>query len=146
MLPLAFLLSSPLARPIKAGGTPALSADLFPSVHNNLYSPLLYSPMSVRELEVLMALCKAAPLVQATKDAEALLRQLGPYLSEAHRQVFAATPLHQQMPPWELLAFDLTTAVLALGLQMSHHVVCGSSARCVGMLLAFKKVGVSRPS
>ncbi|KAK4992271.1 hypothetical protein LTR50_001251 [Elasticomyces elasticus] len=30
-------------------------------------------------------------------------------------------------------------AVLALGLQMSSYTICGSSARCVAMLLAFKK-------
>ncbi|CAK4015158.1 Phosphatidylinositol 4-kinase stt4 [Lecanosticta acicola] len=74
-------------------------------------------PMSVKELEVLLALCKAAPLVQTTKDAEALLRQLGPYVREAHRQAFEPTPLYQQMPPCETLAFDLTTAVLALGIN-----------------------------
>ena len=35
---------------------------------------------------------------------------------------------------------EVHPAVLALGLQMSNYVVCGSNARCVGMLLAFKKV------
>lgn len=74
-------------------------------------------PMSIKELEVLLALCKAAPLVQTTRDAESLLRQLGPYVREAHRQAFEATPLYQQMPPWEMLAFDLTTAILALGVN-----------------------------
>ncbi|KAL1302349.1 hypothetical protein AAFC00_002756 [Neodothiora populina] len=34
---------------------------------------------------------------------------------------------------------EVHPAVLALGLQMSSYVVCGSNARCVGMLLAFKK-------
>ncbi|KXT09093.1 hypothetical protein AC579_5298 [Pseudocercospora musae] len=71
-------------------------------------------PMSARELEVLVALCKAAPLVHTTKDSEALLRQLAPYLPEAHRQAFRATPLHQNLPPWESLSYDLTTAVLAI--------------------------------
>ena len=74
-------------------------------------------PMSVKELEVLVALCKAAPLVQTTKDAEALLRQLSPYVAEAHKQAFGATPLHQHLPPWETLSYDVTTAVLALGLN-----------------------------
>ncbi|KAF2169090.1 hypothetical protein M409DRAFT_21101 [Zasmidium cellare ATCC 36951] len=74
-------------------------------------------PMSVRELEVLIALCKAAPLVQTTKDAESLLHQLASYVAEAHRQAFAPSPLHQHLPPWETLAYDLTTAVLALGLN-----------------------------
>ncbi|GIZ49253.1 hypothetical protein CKM354_001228500 [Cercospora kikuchii] len=74
-------------------------------------------PIRVKELEVLVALCKAAPLVQTTKDAEALLRQLSPYVAEAHRQVFGPTSLHQRLPPWETLSYDLTTAVLALGLN-----------------------------
>ena len=36
---------------------------------------------------------------------------------------------------------DVHPAVLALGLQMRNYVICGSSARCVAMLLAFKRVG-----
>lgn len=74
-------------------------------------------PMSVRELEVLTALCRAAPLVQTSKDAASLLRQLVPYVPEAHEQAFAVTLLHQDLPPWETLAYDLTTAVLALGVN-----------------------------
>jgi translation initiation factor eIF-2B subunit delta len=46
---------------------------------------------------------------------------------------------------------EVHPAVLALGLQMSSFTVCGSNARCVAMLLAFKKVNPmfvepSRPS
>lgn len=37
-------------------------------------------------------------------------------------------------------AKDVHPAVLALGLQMSSYVICGSNARCVAMLLAFKQV------
>lgn len=74
-------------------------------------------PMSVRELEVLVALCKSAPLVQTTKDAVRLLNQLAPYVSEAHRQALKPSPLHQRLPPWEALAYDVTSAVLALGLN-----------------------------
>ena len=36
---------------------------------------------------------------------------------------------------------DVNHSVLALGLQMRNYIVCGSSARCVAMLLAFKRVG-----
>ena len=36
---------------------------------------------------------------------------------------------------------DIHPAVLTLGLQMSSYVICGSNARCVAMLLAFKEVG-----
>lgn len=35
---------------------------------------------------------------------------------------------------------DVHPAVLALGLQMSSYEICGSNARCVAMLLAFKSV------
>lgn len=38
---------------------------------------------------------------------------------------------------------DVHPAVLALGLQMRNYVICGSSARCVATMLAFKRV--SRP-
>ncbi|KAK0334837.1 Phosphatidylinositol 4-kinase stt4 [Friedmanniomyces endolithicus] len=75
-------------------------------------------PMSARELDVLIALCRAAPLVSATKDAASLLAQLSPYVPEAHRQTLKSSSLHQQLPPWETLAYDVTAAVLALGL---HH-------------------------
>lgn len=37
---------------------------------------------------------------------------------------------------------DVNPSVLALGLQMRNYIVCGSSARCTAMLLAFKRVGV----
>ncbi len=35
---------------------------------------------------------------------------------------------------------DVHPAVLALGLQMSSYVVCGSNARCIATLLVFKRV------
>ena len=35
---------------------------------------------------------------------------------------------------------DIHPAVLALGLQMSSYVICGSNARCVATLLVFKRV------
>ena len=35
---------------------------------------------------------------------------------------------------------DVHPTVLALGLQMSNYVICGSSARCVATLLVFKRV------
>lgn len=74
-------------------------------------------PMSIRELEVLLALCKAAPLIHSTKDAENLLTQLAPYMPEAHRQSIKATSLMLHLPPWETLAFELTSAVLALAIN-----------------------------
>ena len=38
---------------------------------------------------------------------------------------------------------DVHPAVLALGLQMRNYIICGSSARCVAMLLSFKRVGMT---
>ena len=35
---------------------------------------------------------------------------------------------------------DVHPAILSLGLQMSNYILCGSSVRCVAMLLAFKRV------
>lgn len=43
-------------------------------------------------------------------------------------------------------AKDVHPAVLALGLQMSNYVVCGSSARCVATLLVFKRVSTDNSS
>jgi translation initiation factor eIF-2B subunit delta len=37
---------------------------------------------------------------------------------------------------------DVHPAILALGLQMSNYVICGSNARCVATLLAFKRVSL----
>lgn len=37
-------------------------------------------------------------------------------------------------------AKDVHPAVLALGLQMSNYVICGSNARCVATMLVFKRV------
>lgn len=72
-------------------------------------------PMGARELEVLTSLCKAAPCLHTTKEAAALLRQLAPYTSEVHRQSLTHPSVHQLLPPWESLAYDLTSAVLAIG-------------------------------
>ena len=41
---------------------------------------------------------------------------------------------------------DVHPAVLALGLQMSNYVICGSNARCVATLLVFKRVITSLQS
>ena len=41
---------------------------------------------------------------------------------------------------------DVHPAVLALGLQMSNYVICGSNARCVATLLASKRVISCSPS
>lgn len=37
---------------------------------------------------------------------------------------------------------DVHPAVLALGLQIKEHVICGGNARCAAMLLVFKRVSI----
>nr|POE63302.1 phosphatidylinositol 4-kinase stt4 [Quercus suber] len=86
-------------------------------------------PMTIRELEVLTALAHAAPLVQATGDATSLLQQLIPYVPEAHRQVLGPSLVHQHLPPWESLSYDLTSAVLALA--RNHPSLRGKALACV---------------
>ena len=83
--------------------------------------------MGVRELEVLLALCRAAPSVSSLQHAERLLHQLGPYLVEAHLQSFRASPFLRnfQPSPWELLVHDLTYAILSLS---SNHETLRTSA------------------
>ncbi|KAH0559535.1 hypothetical protein GP486_003947 [Trichoglossum hirsutum] len=80
-------------------------------------APASQVPMSLREFEVLLALCKAAPLLKSTESAERLLRQLGPYLPESHNQVISPSPFLRDIEPspWEALSYSLTSAVLAIG-------------------------------
>ncbi|KAL7274544.1 Phosphatidylinositol 4-kinase stt4 [Rhizina undulata] len=75
--------------------------------------------MSLRELEVLLALCKAAPSIQTLDSAEKLLDQLSPYLIESYCQKITNSPFFRDIEPspWEFLTQSLTSAVLALGLN-----------------------------
>lgn len=79
--------------------------------------------MRLPELEVLLALCKAAPLIQSVDTAEQLLNQLSPYLLESHTQVIYHAPgLRGITPsPWEVLTNSLTSAILSIGLK--HEVL-----------------------
>lgn len=107
----------------------ALSAQEEGEGVDKLCTRLTDVPLGDRELEVLVALSRAAPLVQTTKDATSLLHQLAPYVTEAHRQTLKPSPLHQQLPPWETLAYDLTAGVLALGLN--HPSLRAEALACV---------------
>lgn len=73
--------------------------------------------MSIRELDILLALCSAATKLEGLGHAERALRQLGPYLSEAHIQLFISSPLLQDIEPspWAALTKDLTRALLSIG-------------------------------
>lgn len=77
---------------------------------------------SFRELEVLLALSKAAPALQSLESAEKLLRQLTPYMSESFAQQFAPSPhLRNLSPsPWEHLTASLTHALVSLGTKFKE--------------------------
>ncbi|KIH86276.1 phosphatidylinositol 4-kinase [Sporothrix brasiliensis 5110] len=77
-------------------------------------------PMTIREFEVLLALCKAAPLVRSGQSAQRLTRQLLPYILDSHVQTFVPSPFFRRVEPspTESLSFHVTAALLSLGI---HH-------------------------
>ncbi|SPO04224.1 related to phosphatidylinositol-4-kinase [Cephalotrichum gorgonifer] len=74
-------------------------------------------PMSIREYEVLIALCKAAPSIRNSQNAQRLVHQLSPYILDAHAQSFVPSPYFRSIEPspTEALAFHTTAALLVLG-------------------------------
>ena len=84
--------------------------------------PLSQSPIPLSELDVLFALCKAAPLLEDLDNADRLLRQLSPYLLEAHAQAIAPSPFLRliEPSPREALSCNLTSALLAIGIRHPH--------------------------
>ncbi|KAG9244575.1 phosphatidylinositol 4-kinase-like protein [Calycina marina] len=85
---------------------------------------LTAAPMNIKEFEVLLALCKAAPLLESHESAERLAEQLSLYLLDAHMQTFLPSPFLRDIEPSpaEALSYGLTTALLALGLNHEIHV------------------------
>ncbi|KAK0656028.1 hypothetical protein B0T16DRAFT_451649 [Cercophora newfieldiana] len=77
-------------------------------------------PMTIREYEVLLALCKAAPVLRSSQSAQKLARHLVPYLQDAHIQAFAPSPFFRKVEPspTESLSYHVTAALLSLGV---HH-------------------------
>ncbi|KAI1143343.1 hypothetical protein F5Y05DRAFT_368313 [Hypoxylon sp. FL0543] len=80
-------------------------------------SSLARIPMTIREFEVLISLCRAAPMVQSSQSAQKLVNQLIPYILEAHAQTFLPSPAFSQIEPSpvEALTFNVTAALLSLG-------------------------------
>ncbi|KAI1382356.1 hypothetical protein F4677DRAFT_401744 [Hypoxylon crocopeplum] len=80
-------------------------------------SSLARVPMTIREYEVLIALCKAAPMVQSSQSAQKLVNQLIPYVLEAHAQTFLPSPAFSKIEPSpiEALTSNVTAALLSLG-------------------------------
>ncbi|KAI0135195.1 hypothetical protein F4814DRAFT_400132 [Daldinia grandis] len=80
-------------------------------------SSLARVPMTIREFEVLVSLCKAAPMVQSSQSAQKLASQLIPYVLEAHAQTFLPSPAFSKIEPSpiEALTSHVTAALLSLG-------------------------------
>lgn len=85
---------------------------------------------SIREFEVLLALCKAAPVLQTPESALKLVKQLSPYMLEAHSQLFVPSPFFRDIEPSpiEALSYNLTAALLSLGVNHDelHGAIVGN--------------------
>lgn len=77
---------------------------------------------SFRELEVLLALCKAAPALHNVEKAQKLVHQLSPYMVESFSQQFAPSPFLKDVSPspWEHLTASLTLALISIGLKFTE--------------------------
>ena len=75
--------------------------------------------MKLQELEAILALCNSAPYIKSFDVAEKLLARLSPYLTASYAQTFAPSPNLRiiEPAPYEVLTYNLTSAVLSLGLQ-----------------------------
>jgi len=69
--------------------------------------------------------------VQATKEKKTAAKEVG---------LFGHLYTQPKRMTLEGVSKEVHPAVLALGFQMSNYEICGSNARCVAMLLAFKRV------
>lgn len=80
-------------------------------------APTSRVPMSLRELDLLLALCSTATKVKRSEDASRLASQLGGYLPEVHTQLFTQSPFLSAIrpTPWTTLTHQLTVALLDLG-------------------------------
>lgn len=64
-------------------------------------------------------MCKTAPKIKSSQSAQRLSYQLFPYILEAHIQAFVPSPFFRKIDPspTEALAFHVTGALLALGIN-----------------------------
>ena len=90
-----------------------------PAESRNFAQSLSRYPIALSEIDVLFALCKAAPLLDHVDNADRLLKQLSPYLLEAHAQLIAPSPFLRliEPSPWEALSYNLTSALLTIGIR-----------------------------
>ncbi|RPB23833.1 hypothetical protein L211DRAFT_808851 [Terfezia boudieri ATCC MYA-4762] len=153
LLRIASLSASPAAKVDRGNANLDRLASECPSQSENLtqssgpvkgYSWTAQIPMSVRELQVLLALCRAAPLVENMESAEKLLSQLCPYLIESHCQRITPSPFLSsiQPSPWECLTSSLSEAILCLGLRFPrlHEDTRMAMDRYIDNVLSFSAV------
>lgn len=90
---------------------------------------------SLSELDVLLALCKAAPNVHDVRSAKRLLLQISPYIEEAHNQIIVPSPFLRfvEPSPWEALTYHLTSATLAIGIKYPslHDIALHSTTKYI---------------
>ncbi|PGH01285.1 phosphatidylinositol 4-kinase [Blastomyces parvus] len=81
------------------------------------------SPLSIRELDALLALCKAASKPSPPKHATKLISQLTRYLPDSHLLILHPSPfLYSIKPsPWEALTYNLTLSLLSLDSRIPRH-------------------------
>ena len=70
-------------------------------------------PIGIRELEVLIALCRASSSIESLEHAERLLQQITPYLSEAQTQTFRPSPFLRHVHQ------EVASALLNIGIKHS---------------------------
>jgi phosphatidylinositol 4-kinase len=77
----------------------------------------------VQELEAILALCKAAPYVESKDVAIPLLDRLSAYLPAVYAQTLAPSPSLRAIEPspYEVLSYNLTSAILSLGIHHGLH-------------------------
>ncbi|KAH8698261.1 putative phosphatidylinositol 4-kinase [Talaromyces proteolyticus] len=92
------------------------------------HPPVSRVPMTIRELEILLALSKSSSNVSQQDHALRLASQLSEYLPESHSQLFQPSPflLDIEPSPWEELTRSLTEALLSLS---ANHAPVFESAK-----------------
>ncbi|QSS57389.1 phosphatidylinositol 4-kinase [Histoplasma capsulatum var. duboisii H88] len=98
-----------------------LSSGYLDGVSRSRPSPT--SPLTIRELDALLALCRAASKTSPPKPAAKLISQLAAYLPDSHLLLLHASPfLYSIKPsPWEALTYNLTISLLSLGSRFPRH-------------------------
>lgn len=91
-------------------------------------------------MDIVLALCKAVPSVTLLDHAEKLVTEFGAYLPNVCGALrFPHISRHTELLPWESLSYNLTVALLTLGMRypsLRHEALHSISAyldRCLGV-------------